>query len=143
MKPKQIKSLDELLLFMPALLELHKNLAGKIDPDYTSIGFCSRLIRFFDTSFYFIEMENGEIKYFASILPEDGDRRDIAVFWCLYVNPKNWDLHSELIDYISLFLKEREYKAWRAITTHLTTSYERRANKNNAFKKFITYERTL
>lgn len=139
MKLNRITTLKQLALFSPKLLELHGCLEGKWEPDLTAHEFLATLIdNFEETSFYFGQLaENGDIQYFAILLPEDEKK---AHFWLFYVNKSYREETREILFELKEQMRSKGFTTVYTQSTRTSSSYERWLEKFGAEKVAIVYK---
>ena len=139
MKINRITTLQQLSLFVPALVEIHESLEGRWEPDMTSEQFLERVVEFFKPmNYYFGALTtDGKLLYFVTLLPED---RPCATFWLFYMNKDYRDQTQSLLIDIKDWLLQEGYTTIYSQSTRTEKSYERWLNKFGATKVATVYK---
>lgn len=137
MNLNQIKTLKELVLYTPLLLELHEKLDGKWEPEMNSHEFLIELINRFDRSWYFGEIVGGKLAYFATVTKQKDEK---ALFWLLFVNPEFRSETKILWEELKALLKSFGLSTIYTQSTRTASSYERWMKKLGAQRVAIIYK---
>lgn len=134
---KPITSLDEFMPYIPCLLELHKSLKGKFEPDLTSAQFCSKLIENFPDLFLFGEIEDGRLLYFIAAGAYSNEAVSV---WHFYVDKSLYGYSTDFTNQLKLVIKSHGYSRITSNTNRLTRSYARWMSKIGMKPTVLTYQ---
>lgn len=134
----EIKTFQELLKFLPALVLLFKDLDGLWEPDMTPKEFVATLSNNFqkNTKCYGIQI-NSEIAYFIAVQELTSTK---ACFWLFYMNVNKRLYTRNLLNTLKSTYAQRGFRQVEFTTTRITPSYERWVEKFGATKHSITYK---
>lgn len=138
MNLRRLTKFKELLEFAPKLVALQKSLEGKWEPDLTQEEFLEALLNQFDSkSYYFGDLVNDELAYFAVLLKQTNEK---ALFWLFYMNPNMRLMTRSILDQLKVVMKEDGFSTVYSQSTRTSSSYERWLEKFGAEKVAIVYK---
>lgn len=141
MNLNRITDIRALSSYTPKLLELHSTLEGKWEPEMNEQEFLAALIANFDKSaYYFGELVNGQLAYFAVLL-KDTDKK--ALFWLFYMNPTMRSETKGILLQLKALMKSEGFSTVYTQSTRTSSSYERWLEKFGAEKLAIIYKFNL
>jgi hypothetical protein len=140
-KLRRLTTLKELAVFTPKLLELHSTLDGGWKPDATPHEFLVELIdRFEPDAYFFGDVVEDEIVYFAVVLPQSKKQ---ALFWIFYMNKDFRLITREIILQLKALLQGAKFESVYTQTTRTEHSYERWIKKFGGEKFAVVFKINL
>lgn len=138
----RIKTLKELLEFLPVLSAKHTELDGLWCPELTTEEFASDLIRLFTPdSYYFGELTpDGRLAYFANVVRENPK---FMTFGLLFVDTSRRKESKQLVESILDLLRQDGITEVQFRTSRLTSSYQRWVRKFGAQPYSLIYKLDL
>lgn len=137
----EIKSLQELLEYLPLLVKLHRDLNGYWAANMTSAEFVAELTNRFQKDSYYFGIKNGDdLYYFIAV---DRINSTKACFWLFYMAKDKRAHTKNLLDSLRAEFKHKGYKTAEFSSPRITRSYDRWVTKFGATKSHITYSLIL
>lgn len=137
----EIKTLNELLQFMPLLVKLKKDLDGYWAYNLNSSEFVAELTnRFQKDSFYYGLKYGDELYYFIAV---DRVKPTKAIFWLFYMNKNKREHTRNLLNTLKSEFARMGCKKAEFTTTRMTRSYDRWVSSFGATKTSLTYSLNL
>lgn len=137
----EIKTLEELLAFLPLLVKLKSELDGYWAYNMNAAEFVAELTnRFQKDSFYYGIKNGNEVYYFIAV---DRISNKKAIFWLFYMNKDKRDHTKGLLDTLRAEFVRKGCKTAEFTTTRMTRSYDRWVSGFGAVKTSLTYTLTL
>jgi hypothetical protein len=135
----EIKDINELLKFLPGLVQLfdEKKIDGMWKEVLSKDEFVADLTNYFKSlRFFGLLDEKGQIKYFFAI----SETESIGSVWIFYVGYSFRDQTKLLFSLLKGQLKQSGLTEFRFYTRKLTSSYDRWISKLGAERFQVTYQ---
>lgn len=135
----RIKTLEELVSFLPALVALHKEPKCNLAPTLNVEQFVAELTSSFDNkSFYFGQLSGARLNYFI-VVTQDLTTPSTAMFWLFFVHKDLRSSTNLLLEETKTCLRSAGYKHVVFMTHRITKSYDKWVKKFGAKKHLLTY----
>lgn len=137
----EIKTLQELIAFLPLLVKMHGQFDALSETQGSAAEFVANLTNNFGKNSYYYGLKiDNELCYFIVVLYDGGTD---ACFWMLYINKEKRQYTKNLLYTLRSEFKRKGVKTAEWKTTILKRSYERWVGKFGAKKHAIIYKMEL
>lgn len=141
---KEVKTFDELLLLLPALVKLKEKQKEYWEQGTGVEDFLVKFLHLFNAGELIVwadfNKEVGEFDYFMAVVKEDDNT---AMFWLFYIDIRLRTISGELANISIDKIKELGYNKIQLTTTRITKSYSRWMDKLGFEPVKLMYERKL